>query len=288
MNSLMTPSAHWAGFTGTQDVENFRNNGGSAGLDGRSRVGGEPAPMDIGMGHFAVLLDIVGDELLSRIYRDTEVGNPSARGRYGKYMITRSDTANAFNAWRLSQYLENGQSIIEIGPGYGCLAAMLRRLFPDSKITLIDLPNQRAIQQYYLDRTVGLDGFEWVEPEDVGAADVVINLRSFMEMTTEQVAGYFDLIQNRIKPRWFYCGNRYAKLTRIKEYPFADDWTARVSKPLWPENSCHEFLLERGGSGFRQHLADLPPHFIRVNDQEGEIMPRLILMEYCQVLEHAQ
>lgn len=256
---LMNPSPHWAGFEKPDHLENFRQSG-SAGLDGVSKVGrSQVKPDDSEKALFEIVRSVAGDDLLRKIYIN-DVGNPSTIEHDG-YSLTTSDTCNAWNAWRLSQYLEDGMSVTEIGPGFGGLCAMLHRIYPSMTFKLIDLPYQRILQRYYLENTVGLDRVQWIEPEDARKCDAVINIRSMMEMTKEQVNGYFDLIQNTMKPDWFYCVNRYEKKgILLKEYPFADDWQIHVSMPLPWQYHIHEYMLKRGGSGFRKHLDGMFPY----------------------------
>lgn len=283
MTELMKPSGHWDGYTPTKDLENFRNNGGSAGLDGVSRVGGKNELEKDGFeAYFEVLRSIAGDEFLEKVYIN-DVGNPPGF-EYRGYWITRSDVQNAFNAWRLSQYLEDGMHITEIGAGFCGLAVMLKRLFPNMTFDIIDLPEQREIQKYYVSQTVGLNGFNWIEPSDARKSDVAINIRSMMEMTWQQVNQYFDIIKNIICPEWFYCVNRYVKRDiTIKDYPFGDNWTMLVSSPLMFEPAIHEYLLHAGGYNFTKQLKTLPPYDLEFPERNITVTTPFTMQEYTRI-----
>lgn len=263
-SNLMQASNHWKGYQTTDDLENFRNNGGSAGLDGGSKVGGQIVNDDAErcIVYYHILKEILDPWFLETIWHN-EKGKPTGPCVDGR-ILTRSDIQTAYNAWRLYPYLEDGMHIVEIGPGFGGLAAMLKRLF-DVTIDLVDLPNQRQIQQYYLEE---FDGISWKEPEELKKADVVINIRSMMEMNHGQVEGYFDLIYNVVKPDLFYCVNRYIKRTTLRNYPFKDNWEPLISTPLMFEPAVHELLLTPG-SGIAKMLNDLPPYKVAIGPHKG-------------------
>lgn len=281
--SLMTPSEHWEGYDPTEELENFRNNGGSAGLDGVSGVGKENVLEDKGWRvYYEILKGICGEPFLKAVYHN-EVGNPVGFKYDGRW-ITRSDIQNTFNAWRLSQFLEDGLHITEIGPGFGGLVAMLRRLYPGMTFDLIDLPDQRRIQHYYLSETVGTEGINWIEPDEARKSDVVVNIRSMMEMENTQIREYFRLIHGVIEPDLFYCVNRYAKRkTRLKDYPFGDEWTIKVSRTLIFETTIHEFLLKRGGEGFEKQLEGMPPYWLDYQGEHIELHPAFTLDNYERI-----
>ena len=81
--------------------------------------------------------------------------------------------------------------------------------------------------------------------------DLYINTRSMMEMTTETIGYYFDVINRSIRlDGLFYCVNRYEKSTvgypvRISEYPFDDYWDVIFSEPFWRKPHIHELMVSR-------------------------------------------
>ena len=147
---------------------------------------------------------------------------------------------------------------------------MLRRLYPNMTFDLIDLPKQRRIQEYYLTNTVGTEG--------------VINIRSMMEMENTQIREYFRLIHEVLRPDLFYCVNRYAKRhTRLKDYPFGDNWTIKISKTLIFEPTAHELLLKSGGEGFEHQLESMPPYWLTYDGERIELHPPFTLDTYERI-----
>jgi len=98
--------------------------------------------------------------------------------------------------------------------------------------------------------------------------DAVINTRSMMEMDLATVGFYIRQIEDKLAENGiFYCLNRYAKKTRLKDYPFDERWRVLYSEP-WPrfidENPHHEIIAQRSAhpleNGLKRHLAGFPPH----------------------------
>lgn len=109
----------------------------------------------------------------------------------------------------------------EIGAGYGRLAHVVLTAMPNARYVIFDLPESLLLSQYYL-TTLFPDSTALLYPESVdasdaserwskarlafglphqlkalarGSIDAVINIYSFMEMSTEQVDAYFDAIE---------------------------------------------------------------------------------------------
>lgn len=220
----------------------------TAGLDGLSKVTGEQAPppndnLDI---MFSRIVKVVDDiDFIKKIYH-VGIGNPITRD-YGAFKLTSSDVHSLFNAWRLSQYVDSPKCIVEIGGGFGCLAAMLKRIWPYCCFIMVDLEESLALQKYYLKESFGdLKDFTFKsDMSGISHADLVINIRSMMEMTPEQVSYYLDHIQNKMKADWFYCVNRYYKYHALNKYKFDDHWAIYVSQQLMNQPHIHEYLLKR-------------------------------------------
>lgn len=259
---------HWKGrsFDGL-DLENFRNNGMSAGLDGYislRRNNQENTNKVKGHGQQTVLFakiisDFVGKEFFDKIY-SCGPGNPVAVEHLG-YQLTDSDITAVYNASLISKYIIKPKHIVEIGPGYGALAANLRKLFPETAITLVDLPEHHPMQTYYLEQTVGLDGITITDelPDD---ADVAIALRCIMEMTPEEADKYMKWVQSRPSMEWFYIASRYTKVTILKELPFDAKWVPLISQQDIFLRGIHEMILKRIGQNndnFLFTLKCLPP-----------------------------
>jgi len=117
--------------------------------------------------------------------------------------------------------------VAEIGAGYGRLAYVFMRTFPDIEYCIFDIPPTLAISQSYLAQTLGADRVvlygndseEAPEYNNFGRArallppdlsrfpdkyfDLVINISSFDEMVREQITNYLDLIDRKCAG-WLY------------------------------------------------------------------------------------
>ena len=151
----------------------------------------------------------------------------------------------------ITPYIRKCNLIIDIGAGYGGLIGLIKRVFPSIKCVLLDLPEANAIQTYYLSKSFpnrkillfenikdqarldfGIENFDFaIVPGNLiakiedNSIDMFINTRSLMEMTQSVVSFYFKHIQRAIKEDgYFYCLNRYEKLTKFKYYPFDKYW----------------------------------------------------------------
>jgi len=242
----------------------MRNNGICAGLDGLTNVDGNLGKIDKKYAeHLRQLWTVITEAFIQspafvdKVYR-VGVGNPPYV-QYGGHKLTHSDVTNLFNAWRITRYVDDPKHIVEIGGGFGCLAAQLKRFYPKCKFTMVDLEDSLKIQRYYLKESLdNLNDFTFQQDmEGIEQADLVINIRSMMEMTPEQIAYYLEKIQEN-DVEWFYCVNRYSKhMTKLREYPFDDDWIPYVSQHLPGQDHIHEYLLKRGDGRFTNQLRTL-------------------------------
>jgi len=199
--------------------------------------------------------------------QDSTVGAPFTSDING-YAVNDHDLLLSINAWILKEAItipsDRPINIIDIGSGYGNFLRKLKLIFPNSNIISLDLPETNAIQTWYLSNFfqneaiatsadyyknpqsfdfeksefVILPGWEVASIPD-GWADLVINMRSMMEMSLDVVSDYFSHIHRILRPGgFFYCVNRYRKTTtgeenRIKDYPF---------DPCWKVLKCEPFL----------------------------------------------
>jgi len=275
-------SRHWdifdkdyaARFDDAENWDNFRNNGMSSGLD--HPTGGtdarhvivDPRAQAGLVAKYDSLRAITGPAFIAK-YHEAEVGQPNHYTHAG-IRLNVTDLRLVHAAWRLSTLIDQPRPVIaEIGAGFGGLAVKLKRLYPDARIVLFDLPEVNALQRYYVGRnfpSAKIVGYaEYQERGDAGdydfailpgwaindfpagSMDCVINMRSMMEMTQATVAFYFSAIEKCLRAGGlFYCVNRYRKTTsgddvRIKEYPFDDRWYLALSEPVWDqEKIIHE------------------------------------------------
>lgn len=255
---------HWTGRPTLEgDLENFRNNGLSDGFDNTKKLHAHQPTIEVSeeMLHIilTMVMDMVGEAFFNAYYR-SGVGNPEGPEVNGK-TITISDLYAIFNAWQIVRHIPNAGRIVEIGPGYGALAALLRDIYPDTEIILVDLPEHRPVTEYYLENTVGMDGIS-ISTDLPEGTDVVIALRCMMEMPMPEVERYIEWIQ--ASASWFYLINRYMKRNVTKWYPFDDFWRPVVSRNDYISGVMHEFLLERTDQPddtLRNQLETLPPFF---------------------------
>jgi hypothetical protein len=205
------PAEHWGkrGPWKTRDFANFRRNGMAAGLDSLQPVweqreytedeaigiNGGPGMIDAWQ---AIKQHIVPPWFIDRVFR-VGVGNPITLDICGD-KVTHSDAMCLLNAWRLYCWIEEPPELIaEIGGGFGCLAAQMLRMWPNAMYRGIDLPQSIELQDYYLKESDNLRyrcrlGSKIPHSHDP-RPNLIINIRSMMEMSIEQVCAYFEWIQ---------------------------------------------------------------------------------------------
>lgn len=155
----------------------------------------------------------------------------------------------------LSLIMKNGKiregklHIINIGDGYGFLSALMKELFPNSLICLVDLGKTLLFQAHYCEkahpecshrlvlnlseRINGSDlGFlycpaEYLEKLNELSFDIAINIASMQEMNEISIATYFNFLRNHMPSNnLFYCCNREEKempggeISNFSSYPW--------------------------------------------------------------------
>jgi putative sugar O-methyltransferase len=240
---------------------------------------------------FQRLTAMAGRDFISEIL-ECEAGSPR-HAPIDDVKLNVDDLYQSYHAWQISRTARmlgaQCSTIIEIGGGYGSLANKLRHLFPHCRYIVLDLPEVLAIQAMHLticrprDIILGavevqqnphifraatgydialLPGWQTDLLRDV-KADLVINMRSMMEMRRPVIQSYFDFIHGCLNAGGlFYCVNRYEKLignesVRIKDFPFDDRWKTVLSQPTWLQTHIHELLVERTATPTRLPLTTL-------------------------------
>ena len=149
--------------------------------------------------------------------------------------------------------------ILEIGGGYGALAAKLARLIPNGRFVLTDLAPAGLLQAYYLNELfpgaveVIANDEPLPNPRSLGTFTLcsprtllrrpttiggVINTHSFQEMERRTIRKYFTFIHAALEPGGVFLNvNRTLKLAfRFVDCPYDDDWNLIEScwmpKPL--------------------------------------------------------
>lgn len=151
-------------------------------------------------------------------------------------------------------------TVINIGDGYGFLSALIKELFPNSLICLVDIGKTLLFQAYYcrkahpdcphrlvsdLNGTVHPpdSGFlycpaEYLEELDKISFDVAINIASMQEMNQTSINRYFDFLRHHMAPsNLFYCCNREEKrmpggeISRFLSYPWMNMDIHQLDEP---------------------------------------------------------
>ena len=226
------------------------------------------------------------DEVLIEKLLENSIGNPPKElivSRSGRELqatfndlILISFANKIFNALSTKQRTSE-LFVLEIGGGYGGLAAKLKKLLPFAKIAIIDLPHAGLLQTYYLQQlfphtrfdVVGYKSDDYIRDDAPQTADftiipstkvdflrqqnfdLVINSRSFMEMDQKTIKGYFKLIQTRLRVGglFFNCNrlwkNAGDRPTQIARYPYDDNWQLISLGTSFFQNNTVELLTRR-------------------------------------------
>ena len=230
-------------------------------------------------------LKIMFGDILDQIPFNSEIGEPRGFNynfQNRDYFLNFDDLYHVYSAAQISRTIsyfslnKKISKILEIGGGYGNLATKLKKIFPNVKYIIIDLPEVLLIQHYYLSKTfpnnkiINLLDYQklnkniileedfdfilipfYIYKEIYLEFDLVINTRSFGEMPNSILNDYFSLIQkNQVEGFLFYTANRYVftkskEKNKFRDYPFDDFWKIIISQPQWLQSHLHEFLLMR-------------------------------------------
>jgi len=218
------------------------------------------------------LVFLAGEDFVQDMI-ECEVGDPR-RYMHGGAQLNFDDLYHVYAAWQLSRTIselkKEPEYILEIGGGYGNLSHKIKKLYPNAKYIILDLPESLVVQMGYLsqvnssltffdlDKAIEEQCFDialipgWMREKIAHIKfDVIINMRSLGEMSKQTVDYYFDLIHGTIKKDGlFYCVNRYAFLKSkdammLRDFPFDDNWTFVMSQPQWLQTHLHEWMAMR-------------------------------------------
>lgn len=281
------------GFLDREDLwANFRNNVITKGLDNANVAEEALARARTKVREMYQRLSGKIPATFRKFLEESPIGNPRTHEVDG-IRVTQSSLEYTYMLSHLDPYLDSVQVGVDIGGGYGGLARLIKLARPGIRLVLLDLPETNAIQTYFLAnafpraRVLGLSDVVAMDRIDPRALDfdflvlpgqlverlrlasfeAVINTRSMMEMDLDTVGFYLRQIQDKLaKGGVFYCVNRYAKKTRLKDYPFDEKWRVAYSAP-WPrfidENPHHEIIAVREAhpveNGLKEQVADFPP-----------------------------
>ena len=255
-----------------------------------------------------LLVSICGPEfVLDNLQSD--IGSPSKisfsmkskneKEKPNNFYCNSHDLGNIYYFWQISRTVDSlikndSPTFIEIGAGYGGIISKLKKRYPKSRCVLFDLPELSAVQTYYINSefpdakifyykdllNVGDElfssNFDFLilpgmtfERLPSNYIDMIINMRSMMEMSSTIIKFYFDNIHRTIKNNGlFVCFNRYIKQSSgekiiLKNYPFDKFWSIVISQTSIYQNHLHELILrrktEKDDFPITDRLKSLPP-----------------------------
>lgn len=164
------------------------------------------------------------------------------------------------------------KTILELGGGYGRNTYVLKKLFPKTKIIMVDIVPAIVLAQWYMtnvfaDKNVlGVSDFKsyteiknkyekadmvFLLPHQIEllpkkSIDMIININSFQEMTLEQIKSYFKQI-DRLTNGIFYTKQwkqQHNKVDNIKinenEYPVYKSWVKLFHREARVQSKFYE------------------------------------------------
>ena len=255
-----------------------------------------------------LLFSICGPEFVLDNFQ-SDIGSPSKisfsmkskneKEKPNNFYCNYHDLGNIYYFWQISRTVDSlikndSPTFIEIGAGYGGIISKLKKRYPKSRCVLFDLPELSAVQTYYINSefpnakifyykdllNVGNDlfssNFDFLilpgvtfERLPSNYIDLIINMRSMMEMSSTIIKYYFDNIHRAIKNNGlFVCFNRYIKESSgekiiLKNYPFDKFWSIVISQTSIFQNHIHDLILkrktEKDDFPIADRLKSLPP-----------------------------
>ena len=159
-------------------------------------------------------LNIGLNEFLSKIkHKDT--GEPTNIFFKGS-LVNIDYLLSAEEILFLFRQLNEVQSILEIGPGFGRLAHSILQYFPNiKKYYVVDLDFMLSLQKDYLGKVLSREEFnkiEFLTPQEmhnIPNIDLTINIDSFQEIKPTVVRDYLDFISQ--KSNFFFSKNAVCK-----------------------------------------------------------------------------
>ena len=151
--------------------------------------------------------------------RESRIGRP-AIALFDSVPMSVSSLEFAYMVSRIDRYLYAPSRIVDIGGGYGGLAAALVPL--GHNVAIVDFPELHRIQRHYLTMRGLARNVEFiVAGEDARAAEAYVSTRSLCEMDAWQARCYRNMIERNCA-RLFYSVNKPGAVCS------ADDWWLRT------------------------------------------------------------
>lgn len=177
----------------------------------------------------------------------------------------------------IRQYLRSDEkekfNVLIIGDGYGFLASLVKSIYTEARVTLVDLgkvllfqavdiqaiyPRCRHILINDIEENNGIYDFLYVPAEDLLKIEnvkykLIINIASIGEMRYPVIEMYFDFIRkNSSDDNLFYCCNREIKTLHGGE-------VVEFLKYPWLKGDNH--LVDEKCSFYRYYFSVTPPFF---------------------------
>ena len=249
-----------------------------------------------------ILFSVCGpDFIINNI--ETEIGSPQkylVKYKSENFYYNVHDLLVIYYFWQISRAADNlietdTPIIAEIGGGYGGVISKAKKRYSKARFIIFDLPELLTVQTYYIynafpeskilylkdilerGNKVFYEDFDFIilpgwmiDQVPDKFIDLVINMRSMMEMSLNIIAFYFTHIHRTVKSNGlFACFNRYHKKSHseedivLKDYPFDEFWTPVISQTSILQNHIHDLILKRQEKQSDFHIQDilksLPP-----------------------------
>lgn len=206
----------------------------------------------------------------------------------------------------ISKYIKKLKSghlrFLVIGDGYGFLSCLIKEVFPNASLTLVDIGKVLIFQAYYCQKahsrsyhyvidnlnsnTENLANYDFVfcpseNLEAIGKLDydIAINIASFQEMNEMSINNYFHFLRRHVKSNnLLYCCNREHKsllggeITEFRKYPWSIHDKHLIDGPCpWHK---YTFILSRTNKGPKVFGIKVP----LINYFDGKILHRLSIL----------
>ena len=196
---------------------------------------------------------------------DTLVGDPRSKFRRRGRWVTAVSLRHAYFAHTVISFLGESReplTVLEIGAGYGGLAATLSRALEIGTYVFVDAEPCLELQQRFTSQAIGDEtrtvfltpGSEWNE-----SPDLILNTHSFAEMDGVDVDRYFSAIQDVLPEEGvLYSVNLLRwRVSSFGDYPFDQYWRHEVLRPSNYDSRYVESLSVRDHSARSPHPRDL-------------------------------
>ncbi len=189
------------------------------------------------------------------IQENSFAGNAVVTLREGR-RISTSFLWHLCAATRLIRHVGRARRVLEIGPGFGGLARLLKLLWPDATFCLVDLPESLIFAYVYLSLAFPTARIVFADSPDAVAAaeeydfllvptafleslagrqfDLAINIASLGEMTQAAVDRYMQFLQSDLTVDFLYSINQFGH--------FSPERTAGTGRRLEGNDLCREAL----------------------------------------------